>query len=120
MNGLGKLVSNMFPQNKHTDIEVEDAYSIIDIDNKGYLDFETFKDWWMSLKVSDVLGLRQQYKKKLQEAETTDMWDHITRAEDMHAKMTWCAATVLSVCTTTLVSLCCNKRHTFMQVHSHT
>ena len=83
VNGLRLLMRTMFPTEGFSDAQIEDGFSLIDLRGSGKIVFEDFCEWWLEMKFSDKLGLRQQWKKELYESEI--------RAEDEleQRAMTW-------------------------------
>ena len=69
VRGLGKLMHAMFPQEAYTETQIEDGFTLIDLKGSGKIVFEDFCEWWTSMKFTDKLGLRQQWKRDLYESE---------------------------------------------------
>ena len=65
VNGLRRLVHDMFPGEGFSNEQIEDGFTLIDLDGSGKIVFSDFCEWWLGMKFSDKLGLRQQWKKEL-------------------------------------------------------
>lgn len=62
---MRRLMREMFPAEKYTDEQVQEGFSLIDLQGTGKIRFSVFRDWWANMKVSDKMGLRQQWKRRL-------------------------------------------------------
>ena len=69
INSLTKLMATLFPTEGYTNAQIQDGFNLIDLEGCGKIKFAQFCEWWIGMKTSDKLGLRNRWKKSLYESE---------------------------------------------------
>jgi Ca2+-binding EF-hand superfamily protein len=85
---LTRLVADMFPSDNFTDEQIQEGFMLIDTEGRGRISFDVFCDWWQNMKVSDALGLHQEWRKTLLNEEQQGVKELQHRADRWHRKNT--------------------------------